>query len=168
MNQRHSNKIPKECGLIKNPMNPAVLDEVVTSLTERYLLGAPRGSCKTSSGLTFSSKIANKNDKTIKLVEGNALNCVDLDKDLAYEAFAFRIPFMVMMMSAVLLVYLVNFIWIRCTHAPAALDVKHHTVGRGLALNLDQSHLCKLKNEAAMFHLWSYIKEKNDVSQYSS
>ena len=28
MIQHHSNKIPKECGLIKNPMYPVVLDEV--------------------------------------------------------------------------------------------------------------------------------------------
>jgi hypothetical protein len=45
MNQHHSNKIPKECGLIKNPMYLAVLDEVVALLIDRHLLGAPRGGC---------------------------------------------------------------------------------------------------------------------------
>ena len=165
MNQHHSNEIPKECGLIKNPMYPAVLDEVVASLIDRHLLGAPRGGCKTSSGLTSSSKIANKNDKTIELVEGKSLNCVVID-EFASKTFAFRIPRMVMMISVVLLVYLVNFIWIRCPHVPAALDVTHHAVG--LALYLDQSHLYKLKIEAAMFHLWSCLIEKLHVSQYSS
>ena len=165
-NQHHSNKTQKECGLIKNPLYPAVLDEVVASLIDQHSLGAPRGACKTSSGLTFFSKIANKNDKTIKLVDDKALNCVVLDKDLAYEKFAFRIPVMVMMISAVLLIYLVNFIWIRCPHVPAAFDVMQHTVG--LALYLDQNHLCKLKKEAAMFHLWSYLIEKIYVSQCSS
>ena len=165
MNQHHSNEIPMECGLIKNPMYPAVLDEVVASLIDQHLLGAHRGGCKTSSGLTSSSKIANKNDKTIELVEGKALNCVVID-EFASKTFAFRIPLMVMMISVVLLVYLVNFIWIRCPHVPAALDVTHHAVG--LALYLDQSHLCKLKIEAAMFHLWSYLIEKLHVSQYSS
>ena len=158
MNQHHSNKIPRECGLIKNHMYPAVLDEDVTPLVDRHLLGAPRGVCKTSRGLTSSSKIANKSDKTIKLVDSKALNCVVLDEDLASETFTFKIHFIVMMISAVLLVYLVDFIWIRCPHSPAALNVKHHIAG--LALYLDQSHLCKLKKEAALFHLWF------DVSQY--
>ncbi len=166
MNRHHPNKIPKECGLIKNPMYPAVLDQVVASLIERYLLGAPRKACKTSSGLTCSSKIVNKNDKTIKLVDGKAFNCVVLDEDLASETFAFRIPCMVMMISAALLVYFVNFIWIRCPHVSAALDVKHHTAGQ--ALYMDQSHLCKLKKEAAIFHLWRYLIIFFDVSQCSS
>ena len=165
MNQHHSNKIPKECGLIKNPMYPAVLDEVVASLIDRHLIGAPRGGCKTSSGLTSSSKIANKNDKTIELVEGKSLNCVVID-EFASKTFAFRIPRMVMMISVVLLVYLVNFIWIRCPHVSAALDVKHHTAGQ--ALYLDQSHLCKLKKEATIFHLWRYLIIFFDVSQCSS
>jgi hypothetical protein len=143
MNQHHSNKIPKECGLIKNPMYPAVLDEVVASLIDRHLLVAPRGGYKTRIGLTSSSN--NKYDKTIKLVEGKAMNCVVLDEDLASETFTFIIHFIVMMMSAVLMVYLVNFIWIRCPHVRAL----------GLALYLDQSPLCKLKKDAA-------------VSQYSS
>ena len=98
-------------------------------------------------------------------MEGKSLNCVVID-EFASKTFAFRIPRMVMMISVVLLVYLVNFIWIRCPHVPAALDVTHHAVG--LALYLDQSHLCKLKIEAAMFHLWSYLIEKLHVSQYSS
>ena len=166
MNQHHSNKIPKECGLIKNPMHPVVLDEVVASLIDRHLLGAPRGGCKTSSGLTSSSKIANKNDKTTKLVDSTTLNCDVLDEDLAPETFTFIIHFMVMITSAVLLVELVNFIWIGCPHVPAALDVKHHIVR--LALYLDQSRLCKLKKEAAVFHLWCYLIQKFDVSLYSS
>ncbi len=44
-NQHHSNKIPKECRLIKNPMYPSVFDEVEASLIDRHLFGAPRGGC---------------------------------------------------------------------------------------------------------------------------
>ena len=69
---------------------------------------------------------------------------------------------MVVIISAVLLVELVNFIWIGCPHVPAALDVKHHIVG--LAFYLDQSHLGKLKKEASVVHLWCYLIQKFDVS----
>ena len=86
------------------------------------------------------------------------------DEDLASETlFAFRVLLMVMMICVILLVHLVNFTWIRCPHEPAAFDMKHHTAE--LPVYMDQSHSCKQRKYAAMFHLGSYILENFAVSQ---
>ena len=138
---------PSNCPLYNEYIKARGLDGVVAPLIYQHLLRTPR---------------VNKNDKTTKLVDSTTLNCDVLDEDLAPETFTFIIHFMVMITSAVLLVELVNFIWIGCPHVPAALDVKHHIVR--LALYLDQSRLCELKKEAAVFHLWCYLIQKFDVS----
>jgi hypothetical protein len=152
--EQHSNKIPKSWRLIKNQTYPEVLDGIMVSLIDRtmnYCGGVDQHQVETPRGVY-----------KIKLVDGKALNSVVLDNDLGFETYAFRIHMMVVMTSAILLVYLVIFASIRCPHEPAILDVKHHTAG--LAFYVDQSHSCKLKKEAAVFHLGSYLIKTFAVS----
>ena len=143
---------PSNCPLYNEYIKARGLDGVVAPLIYQHLLRTPR---------------VNKNDKTTKLVDGKTLAGVVLDKDLASETFAFRILLLMMMViCAVLLVHLVNFTWIRFPREPAAFDMKHHTAGP--PVYMDQSHSCKQRKDAAVFHPGSYLLENFAVSQYNT
>lgn len=147
LTSQHSINTPKAWGLIKNPMHPMVLDVVMASMIDQHSLRTPREVYKTSSGVTSSSNIVNKNDKPIKLVDRKALDGVVLDEDLASESFDFRI----LLMVTILLLHFVKFTWIRCPHEPATFDMKHHTAG--LHVYMNQSHSCNQRSNVSSWEL---------------